>query len=235
MPHKQKDYFLYLPRTPERERWGVEVLGGGFARIPAKIYYPPTGHPTDHSFNFEKGRVLQSLQILCVTEGKGLNIGYFAQQELDVLHPNDNPLEHMIRLAKELGPNSGEPSREQDLRNYLGTFNFSGDMVKQSVGSMSGGEKARLRCTACDYTHWNNPTALWAVQGTRRSRNQPRILFACSSVSVVYRSRCDYRRSVYWLPRNGNPKACSRSKTSYSRRCCRRTAHSAEGTRRPGP
>ncbi|MBP8148400.1 MAG: ATP-binding cassette domain-containing protein, partial [Limnohabitans sp.] len=79
-----------------------------------------------------------------LTEGKGLNIGYFAQQELDVLHPNDNPLEHMIRLAKELGPNSGEPSREQDLRNYLGTFNFSGDMVKQAVGSMSGGEKARL-------------------------------------------------------------------------------------------
>ncbi|WP_414014599.1 ATP-binding cassette domain-containing protein [Limnohabitans sp.] len=79
-----------------------------------------------------------------LTEGKGLNIGYFAQQELDVLHPNDNPLEHMIRLAKELGPGSGEPSREQDLRNYLGTFNFSGDMVKQTVGSMSGGEKARL-------------------------------------------------------------------------------------------
>ncbi|MEK7344080.1 MAG: ATP-binding cassette domain-containing protein [Pseudomonadota bacterium] len=79
-----------------------------------------------------------------LTEGKGLNIGYFAQQELDVLHPQDNPLEHMIRLAKELGPNSGEPSREQDLRNYLGTFNFSGDMVKQAVGTMSGGEKARL-------------------------------------------------------------------------------------------
>ena len=61
-----------------------------------------------------------------------------------MLRPQDNPLEHMIRLAKELGPNSGEPSREQDLRNYLGTFNFSGDMVKQSVGTMSGGEKARL-------------------------------------------------------------------------------------------
>ncbi len=79
-----------------------------------------------------------------LTEGKGLNIGYFAQQELDVLHPQDNPLEHMIRLAKALGPHSGEPSREQDLRNYLGTFNFSGDMVKQAVGTMSGGEKARL-------------------------------------------------------------------------------------------
>ena len=79
-----------------------------------------------------------------MTEGKGLNIGYFAQQELDVLRPQDNPLEHMIRLAKEMGPNSSEPSREQDLRSYLGSFNFTGDMVKQAVGTMSGGEKARL-------------------------------------------------------------------------------------------
>ena len=79
-----------------------------------------------------------------LTEGKGLNIGYFAQQELDVLHPADNPLEHMIRLVKELGNIPGQSSREQDLRNFLGTFNFTGDMVKQSVGSMSGGEKARL-------------------------------------------------------------------------------------------
>jgi ATP-binding cassette subfamily F protein 3 len=79
-----------------------------------------------------------------ITEGKGLNIGYFAQQELDVLHPADNPLEHMIRLVKELGPTPGQSAREQDLRNFLGTFNFTGDMVKQSVGSMSGGEKARL-------------------------------------------------------------------------------------------
>ncbi len=79
-----------------------------------------------------------------ITEGKGLNIGYFAQQELDVLRPNDTPLEHMFRLAREAGPNSGESGREQDLRNFLGTFNFSGDMVKQTVGTMSGGEKARL-------------------------------------------------------------------------------------------
>jgi ATP-binding cassette subfamily F protein 3 len=80
-------------------------------------------------------------------EGKGLNIGYFAQQELDVLRPADNPLEHMIRLVKEVtaaGKISGQQTREQDLRSFLGQFNFGGDMVKQSVGSMSGGEKARL-------------------------------------------------------------------------------------------
>ncbi len=79
-----------------------------------------------------------------ITEGKGLRIGYFAQQELDLLRPSENPLEHMVRLARELGPTNPAPSREQDLRNYLGSFNFSGDMVQQAVGSMSGGEKARL-------------------------------------------------------------------------------------------
>ncbi len=79
-----------------------------------------------------------------ITEGKGLSIGYFAQQELDVLRPQDSPLEHMIRLARELGPDAKQPSREQDLRSFLGGFNFSGDMVRQTVGTMSGGEKARL-------------------------------------------------------------------------------------------
>ncbi len=82
-----------------------------------------------------------------ITEGEGLNIGYFAQQELDVLRPADNPLDHMIALAKKVaadGKLAGQASREQDLRSFLGQFNFGGDMVKQSVGSMSGGEKARL-------------------------------------------------------------------------------------------
>ncbi|MBK6321270.1 MAG: ATP-binding cassette domain-containing protein [Burkholderiales bacterium] len=82
-----------------------------------------------------------------ITEGKGLNIGYFAQQELDVLRLTDNPLEHMIRLVKDMtaaGKIAGQQTREQDLRSFLGTFNFGGDMVKQAVGSMSGGEKARL-------------------------------------------------------------------------------------------
>jgi ATP-binding cassette, subfamily F, member 3 len=79
-----------------------------------------------------------------VTEGKGLRIGYFAQQELDVLRTDEDPLAHMVRLARELGLQGSPGSREQDLRGFLGGFNFSGDMVKQAVGTMSGGEKARL-------------------------------------------------------------------------------------------
>jgi ATP-binding cassette subfamily F protein 3 len=93
--------------------------------------------------------IARSLQAVAgeITEGKGLNIGYFAQQELDVLQPADNPLDHMVALAKRLTQNgllTGQATREQDLRSFLGQFNFSGDMVKQTVGSMSGGEKARL-------------------------------------------------------------------------------------------
>ncbi len=79
-----------------------------------------------------------------VTEGKGLSIGYFAQQELDVLRPQDTPLEHMTRLAREAAGAGRENATEQELRGFLGSFNFSGDMVKQAVGTMSGGEKARL-------------------------------------------------------------------------------------------
>lgn len=82
-----------------------------------------------------------------VSEGKGLNIGYFAQQELDVLDPAASPLLHMTRLAKDTPAHMrapGQSGTEQSLRTFLGTFNFSGDMVHQAVGTMSGGEKARL-------------------------------------------------------------------------------------------
>jgi ATP-binding cassette, subfamily F, member 3 len=75
-----------------------------------------------------------------VTEGKGLSIGYFAQQELDVLSLDDGALMHMVRLARDVGP----PGREQELRDFLGSFRFVGDMVTQAVGTLSGGEKARL-------------------------------------------------------------------------------------------
>ncbi len=75
-----------------------------------------------------------------MTEGKGLSIGYFAQQELDVLSMDDGPLMHMVRLARDVGPQA----REQELRDFLGTFRFTGAMVTQAVGSLSGGEKARL-------------------------------------------------------------------------------------------
>ena len=77
------------------------------------------------------------------TEGKGLTVGYFAQQELDLLNEDDTPMQRMVRLARESGA-SGNEAREQDLRNFLGQFRFAGDMVHQTVGTLSGGERARL-------------------------------------------------------------------------------------------
>jgi len=73
-------------------------------------------------------------------QGKGLSIGYFAQQELDVLRESDTPMQHLQRLARETGP----AGREQELRNFLGSFRFTNEMAAQTVGTMSGGEKARL-------------------------------------------------------------------------------------------
>jgi ATP-binding cassette subfamily F protein 3 len=78
-----------------------------------------------------------------MTEGKGLAIGYFAQQEMDLLHEDDTPLQRMTRLARDLNV-PGQDAREQGLRNFLGQFNFAGDMVHQTVGTLSGGERARL-------------------------------------------------------------------------------------------
>jgi ATP-binding cassette subfamily F protein 3 len=75
-----------------------------------------------------------------LTEGKGLTIGYFAQQELDLLSEDDTPLQKMVRLARDVSPNA----REQELRDFLGQFRFVGDMVHQKVGTLSGGERARL-------------------------------------------------------------------------------------------
>jgi ATP-binding cassette subfamily F protein 3 len=75
-----------------------------------------------------------------VTPGKGLAIGYFAQQEMDVLRPEEGPLSHMVRLARQVSPQA----REQELRDFLGRFRFVGDAAMQPVGTFSGGEKARL-------------------------------------------------------------------------------------------
>ncbi|AQS40125.1 ATPase component of ABC transporters with duplicated ATPase domain [Shewanella psychrophila] len=66
----------------------------------------------------------------------GLNIGYFAQHQLESLHLDDSPLQHLSRLAP--------THREQELRNFLGGYGFNGDMVLSPVRPFSGGEKARL-------------------------------------------------------------------------------------------
>ena len=70
------------------------------------------------------------------SEGRGLVIGYFAQHQLEQLRPDESPLQHLLRLEPQ--------TREQDLRDYLGGFDFRGAMADSPVAPFSGGEKSRL-------------------------------------------------------------------------------------------
>ncbi|MEY4209405.1 MAG: hypothetical protein RLZZ20_2557 [Pseudomonadota bacterium] len=81
--------------------------------------------------------------------GKGLAIGYFAQHQLEMLRPDDSPLLHLTRIAPDV--------REQELRDFLGSFNFPGEMVKSPIAPFSGGEKARL---ALALIVWQRPNLL---------------------------------------------------------------------------
>jgi ATP-binding cassette subfamily F protein 3 len=81
--------------------------------------------------------------------GKGLAIGYFAQHQVEMLRNDESPLRHLARLAPD--------TREQELRNYLGSFNFPGDMASDPVENFSGGEKARL---ALALIVWQRPNLL---------------------------------------------------------------------------
>ena len=70
------------------------------------------------------------------TISKDTQIGYFAQHQLDLLNMDASPRDHIA--AQEPG------LREQEIRNYLGGFNFRGDRIFEPVEPFSGGEKARL-------------------------------------------------------------------------------------------
>ncbi len=66
----------------------------------------------------------------------GVSLGYFAQHQLELLDSRATPLQHLQRLD--------EKATEQQLRDFIGGFGFSGDMATSLVEPMSGGEKARL-------------------------------------------------------------------------------------------
>ena len=65
-----------------------------------------------------------------------LKVGYFSQHQLEQLHLPSSAIEHITRAKPDL--------TELQARNFLGRFGFSGDQALDQVGTMSGGEKARL-------------------------------------------------------------------------------------------
>ena len=78
-----------------------------------------------------------------------LRIGYFAQHQVEKLRLEESAMWHLARLAPGV--------REQELRGFLGGFDFRGDQVFQRVADFSGGEKARL---ALALIVWERPNLL---------------------------------------------------------------------------
>ena len=76
-----------------------------------------------------------------------LQVGYFAQHQLEQLDPQASPILHFKRLDPQ--------ASEQDLRDYLGAFNFRGDRAFEAIAPFSGGEKARLALALVVYPRPN--------------------------------------------------------------------------------
>jgi len=83
------------------------------------------------------------------TLNKGLVVGYFAQHQLEMLRHDESPLWNLARVAPGV--------RDQELRSFLGSFNFPGEMAINSIENFSGGEKARL---ALAMIVWQRPNLL---------------------------------------------------------------------------
>ena len=71
-----------------------------------------------------------------VVKSSKLRVGYFSQQLTERLDSSASPIESLGRLRTGDTP--------EKMRTYLGRFGFSNDMVLGRIGSLSGGERARL-------------------------------------------------------------------------------------------
>lgn len=170
-----------------------------------------------------------------VTEGKGLSIGYFAQQELDVLSLDDGPLMHMVRLARDVGPQA----REQELRDFLGSFRFVGDMVTQAVGSLSGGEKARL---VLAMLVWQRPNLLLLDEPTNHLDLTTREALSMAlnefegTVMLVSHDRALLREvcDEFWLVSDGAVKPFDGDLDDYQKWLLETSREMAKGAREAG-
>jgi len=171
-----------------------------------------------------------------ITEGKGLQIGYFAQQELDVLRPDEGPLQHLVRLARDAGP----PAREQELRDFLGGFRFGGEMVNQAVASLSGGEKARL---VLAMLVWQRPNLLLLDEPTNHLDLDTRQALSIAlnefegTVMLVSHDRALLREvcDEFWLVAHGGVQPFDGDLDDYQRWLLEVARAAAKGVPPPAP
>lgn len=83
------------------------------------------------------------------TEGAHLHIGYFSQHQLEALDLNASPILQLQRKRPK--------ATEQEIRNFLGGFDFRGAAAEEGIAHFSGGEKARL---ALALVVWQKPNLL---------------------------------------------------------------------------
>lgn len=158
-------------------------------------------------------------------EGKGLVIGYFAQQEVDVLRLDESPLQHMQHLARDIAPQT----TEQEWRNWLGRYQFDGDMMMRPCGSFSGGEKARL---ALALVIWRKPNLLLLDEPTNHLDLSTREALAMAlqdfagTVLLVSHDRALLRATcdAFWLVADGQVQDFDGSLDDYQQWALSRTA-----------
>lgn len=129
-----------------------------------------------------------------------LEVGYFAQHQLDMIEAGLSPIQHLQRIAPDV--------REQELRNYLGRFAFSGDMATDTTAGFSGGEKARL---ALALIVWHKPNLLLLDEPTNHLDVETREALAAAlaeyegSMLVVSHDRQLLRSTVdnFWIVADG--------------------------------
>ncbi|MFI4928839.1 MAG: ABC-F family ATP-binding cassette domain-containing protein, partial [Burkholderiales bacterium] len=175
--------------------------------------------------------------------GKGLVIGYFAQQEMDLLNEDDTPLQMMTRLSRmNAQQQGGAEAREQDLRNFLGQFSFSGEMVHQRVGTLSGGERARLVLATIV---WQRPNLLLLDEPTNHLDLTTREALSMAlnefdgSVMLVSHDRALLREvcDEFWLVVDGGVEELDADLDEYQRwllEVSRARARGSEPPARPG-
>jgi len=135
-----------------------------------------------------------------LTRARNLRIGYFAQHQLEQLDAGASPLVHLQRIALE--------EREQNLRDFLGGFDFRGDTTADPVGPLSGGEKARL---VLALLVWQAPNLLLLDEPTNHLDLDMRHALTVAlqgfegAVVTVSHDRHLLRHSVddYWLVADG--------------------------------
>ncbi|SFN24911.1 ATP-binding cassette, subfamily F, member 3 [Formivibrio citricus] len=148
------------------------------------------------------------------TEGKGLKIGYFAQHQLDCLRLDESPLWHMQKLDP--------ATREQEHRDYLGGFDFRGEMATSPVAPFSGGEKARL---ALALLIWQKPNLLLLDEPTNHLDIEMRQALTLAmqdyegALIVVSHDRHLLRATVddFWLIENGTLRPFDGDLDDYTR------------------